>query len=169
LKRADREKLSQIFKRYASVRLKPTDGGMIGGGDTEEESYMTANDFIRNYLGLFQSENYNEESVKLLAGIIDTSKDDLISFPEFQAFEGLLCLPDALYQIAFQLFDTKGTGLVTFDEFQGVIRHTEMFHKIPFDLDGGFVKLYFGKDKKRVVTYPEFSQFLHVSGFCLNS
>lgn len=38
----------------------------------------------------------------------------LISFPEFQAFEGLLCLPDALYLTAFQLFDTNGSGLVSF-------------------------------------------------------
>ena len=41
----------------------------------------------------------------------------LISFPEFQAFEGLLCLPDALYLTAFQLFDTNGSGLVSFGWF----------------------------------------------------
>lgn len=40
--------------------------------------------------------------------------DRLISFPEFQAFEGLLCLPDALYLTAFQLFDTNGSGHVSF-------------------------------------------------------
>lgn len=53
-------------------------------------------------------------SVKLLARIADTSKDGLISFSEFQAFEGLLCTPDALYKIAFQLFDRKGTGLISY-------------------------------------------------------
>jgi hypothetical protein len=41
----------------------------------------------------------------------------LISFPEFQAFEGLLCVPDALYKTAFQLFDTNGNGVVNFGEF----------------------------------------------------
>jgi hypothetical protein len=40
----------------------------------------------------------------------------LISFPEFQAFEGLLCVPDALYKTAFQLFDTNGNGVVNFGE-----------------------------------------------------
>jgi hypothetical protein len=40
----------------------------------------------------------------------------LISFPEFQAFEGLLCVPDALYKTAFQLFDTNGNGVVHFGE-----------------------------------------------------
>lgn len=52
--------------------------------------------------------------MKLLAGIADTSKDGLISFAEFQAFEGLLCTPDALYKTAFQLFDTNGDGSVTY-------------------------------------------------------
>lgn len=75
---------------------------------------MTDDDFIRKYLGLFPAENYNKESLKLLAGIVDTSKDGLISFSEFQAFEGLLCYPDALYKTAFQLFDTNGNGLVSF-------------------------------------------------------
>lgn len=41
----------------------------------------------------------------------------LISFPEFQAFEGLLCVPDALYKTAFQLFDTNGNGMVSFGEY----------------------------------------------------
>lgn len=52
--------------------------------------------------------------MKLLAGVADTSKDGLISFAEFQAFEGLLCTPDALYKTAFQLFDTKGDGTVSY-------------------------------------------------------
>lgn len=41
----------------------------------------------------------------------------LISFPEFQAFEGLLCVPDALYKTAFQLFDTNGNGMVSFGNY----------------------------------------------------
>lgn len=53
-----------------------------------------------------------------MAGIVDTSKDGFISFPEFQAFEGLLCTPDALYKTAFQLFDTKGNGTVTYGEWR---------------------------------------------------
>ncbi|XP_021952540.1 calcium-binding mitochondrial carrier protein Aralar1 isoform X2 [Folsomia candida] len=154
LKRASTPALFSVFKKYASVTL--TDE--LTGTPTP---YMTASDFIQSYLGLFNEPPHNAKSVALLAGIIDTSKDNLISFPEFQAFEGLLCLPDALYQLAFQLFDTKGTGLVTFEEFQEVIKHTVTFKRIPFDLDGGFVKLYFGKSKNRIITYAEFSQFLH--------
>lgn len=36
---------------------------------------MTASDFVRSYLGLYTDANYNPDSVKLLAGIVDTSKD----------------------------------------------------------------------------------------------
>lgn len=60
------------------------------------------------------TDDYNKESVKLIAGIVDMDKDGFISFSEFQAFEGLLCVPDALYKTAFQLFDTNGNGLVAF-------------------------------------------------------
>lgn len=103
---------------------------------------MTSDDFVRKYLKIFTDSEYNEvcmlsvdhrlqsalifvycslhfvqESVKLLAGIADTSKDGLISFAEFQAFEGLLCTPDALYKTAFQLFDRKGNGTVAYGEY----------------------------------------------------
>lgn len=122
---------------------------------------MTPSDFVRGYLGLFPQPNYDPASVNLLGGVLDTSKDGLISFPEFQAFEGLLCLPDALYVTAFQLFDTNGTGLVSFDNFEEVMKRTTQHQRIPFDLDGEFVRLYFGRDKKRLVSYAEFSQFLH--------
>lgn len=40
----------------------------------------------------------------------------LISFTEFQAFEGVLCQPDALYKTAFQMFDTNGSGSITHGE-----------------------------------------------------
>jgi len=36
---------------------------------------MTPTDFIRGFLGLFPDANFNQESVNLLGGIIDTSKD----------------------------------------------------------------------------------------------
>lgn len=122
---------------------------------------MTPSDFVRSYLGLYTYSGYNPDSVNLLAGIADTSKDGLISFAEFQAFEGLLCVPDALYKTAFQLFDTNGNGMVAFDEFVEVMRKTELHQRMPFNMESSFIKLYFGKDKKRLISYAEFSQFLH--------
>lgn len=124
IKRAPTEKLRDVFNKYAS---HTTDTG---------EKYMTDEDFVRKYLGFFPEENYNkvkgfftlkkirvikrdklQASVTYLAGVLDSNKDGLISFAEFQAFEGLLCAPDALYKTAFQLFDTNGNGAVSFGEF----------------------------------------------------
>lgn len=147
-KRANTEKLQEIFLKHASINVKG-------------EWFMSSSDFIRGFLGLFPHENFNERSLQLLAGIVDTSKDGLISFAEFQAFEGLLCVPDALYRTAFQLFDTSGKGMISFQEFCDVIGNTELNQRLSFDMDNTFMKLYFGKDKKRSISYAEFSQFLH--------
>jgi len=148
IKRATAEELKAIYDKYAT-------------GGNENERLITSSDFIRGFLGLFPDANHNPRSVSLLGGIIDTSKDGYISFPEFQAFEGLLCLPDALYITAFQLFDINGSGLVSFENFESVMKQTTLNQQIPFDLDGEFVRLYFGKEKQRHVSYSEFSQFLH--------
>ncbi|XP_036140109.1 calcium-binding mitochondrial carrier protein Aralar1 isoform X4 [Monomorium pharaonis] len=148
LKRANTERLHEIFNQYASQ-------------EKNGERFMTASDFVRSYLGLYTDADYNPDSVNLLAGIVDTSKDGLISFAEFQAFEGLLCVPDALYKTAFRLFDTNGNGMVAFEEFVEVMRKTVLHQKMPFNMDSSFIKLYFGKDKKRLISYAEFSQFLH--------
>lgn len=148
-KRASTEKLQEIFNKYATT---------IKNG----EKYMSARDFIQRFLGLLPDDkNVNEESLQLLAGIVDTSKDGLISFSEFQAFEGLLCVPDALYKTAFQLFDVNGNGLISYKEFCDVISKTELYQRMPFPMDNAFIRLYFGKEKNRVISYSEFSQFLH--------
>ncbi|KAH8271254.1 hypothetical protein KR018_003749, partial [Drosophila ironensis] len=148
LKRAGTEKLREVFQKYASI-------------EKNGEHYMTSEDFVRKFLGLFEESAFNDESVRLLAGIADTSKDGLISFSEFQAFEGLLCTPDALYRTAFQLFDRQGNGTVSYADFADVVQKTELHSKIPFSLDGPFIKRYFGEKKQRLINYAEFTQLLH--------
>ncbi|XP_043483185.1 calcium-binding mitochondrial carrier protein Aralar1 isoform X1 [Leptopilina heterotoma] len=148
LKRANSDRLNEIFNQYATQ-------------EKNGERFMTPADFVRSYLGLYTDADFNPDSVKLLAGILDTNKDGLISFAEFQSFEGLLCVPDALYKTAFQLFDTNGNGMVAFEEFAEVMRKTVLHQKMPFNMDSSFIKLYFGNDKKRLISYAEFSQFLH--------
>lgn len=46
--------------------------------------------------------------------LLFSSSFRLISFQEFVAFESVLCAPDALFIVAFQLFDKTGKGEVTF-------------------------------------------------------
>jgi len=148
IKRADTQQLKAIFDKYASLEV-------------EGVKYMTDEDFVIKYLELLPAANYNKESLNLLCGVLDQSKENKISFAEFQAFEGHLCVPDALYKTAFQLFDTNGNGTVSFDEFIGILSKTTLHQKIPFNYECDFIKLYFGKDKSRQITYSEFSQFLH--------
>ena len=148
IKRADASKLRAVFEKYASLEV---DG----------VKYMTDEDFVIKYLELLPATNYNKESLKLLCGVLDSSKDERISFEEFQVFEGNLCVPDALYKTAFHLFDTNGTGTVCFEEFLGILSKTTLHKKIPFNYESDFIKLYFGKNKDRQITYNEFSQFLH--------
>ncbi|PIK35374.1 putative calcium-binding mitochondrial carrier protein Aralar1 isoform X2 [Apostichopus japonicus] len=136
IKRADAGELRKIFQKNASVEKKG-------------EQFMTSEDFIRGYLGMQAERNYNADTMKLLAGVVDQTKDGLISFIEFQAFEALLCSPDALHMVAFQLFDTNGSGFISFDEFKGVYSATEVHKEIPFNFDCRFVRLHFGKTRRK--------------------
>ncbi|CAG2169823.1 unnamed protein product, partial [Oppiella nova] len=146
--RANGDRLRDVFNKYASV-------------ERNGDQFMTPEDFLQSYLGLYNEENANPKTVKMLGSILDTSKDGLISFMEFQAFEAVLCQPDAIYRTAFQLFDTNGSGSITHDEFEEIIKQTTLQQKIPFNFKSDFMGLHFGGDRKRTVTYSEFSQVLH--------
>nr|XP_054751730.1 electrogenic aspartate/glutamate antiporter SLC25A13, mitochondrial-like [Lytechinus pictus] len=148
VKRADPVQLRNVFSKHASIER---------GG----ERFMTPEDFIRGYLNMQPERNYNPDTLKLLAGVADQTKDGLISFIEFQAFEAMLCSADATHMVAFQLFDTNGSGFVSFNEFKQVFSLTEVFQRIPFNFDSSFVKLHFGMEKKKELSFVEFTQFLH--------
>jgi len=128
--------------------------------EKEGEKYLTPVNLIRDYLGMQKVEEYNETTLGLLAGCVDQTKDGLISFSEFVAFEALLCDPGAQHKLVFQLFDLDGKGSVTFDEFENVIKKTTFFNKIKFNFDTEFVKTYFGSDKKSHVRFDDFSHLL---------
>ncbi|XP_062384521.1 calcium-binding mitochondrial carrier protein Aralar1 isoform X1 [Sardina pilchardus] len=147
-KRADPNELKVIFQKYASV------------SDKEGERFMTPADFVQKYLGLQTQVHHNPKTVQLIAGVADTTKDGLISFQEFLAFESVLCVPDALFIVAFQLFDKTGTGDISFENVRDIFSQTTVHHHIPFNWDCEFVHLHFGHDRKKRLTYLEFTQFL---------
>ena len=62
LKRADSEHLKAIFEKYASASI-------------EGEAFMTDEDFLIKFLKFFPESNFNKDSLNLLCGILDTSKD----------------------------------------------------------------------------------------------
>ncbi|EDO42462.1 predicted protein [Nematostella vectensis] len=147
VKPADTALLRRIFNKYASH-------------EEEGQKYMTAKNLIRDYLGMQRIEEYNETTLELLAGVVDQTKDGLISFSEFVAFEALLRDPDSHHKLIFQLFDLDGKGSVSYDEFRNVIQKTTFYNKIPFNFDSEFISSYFGNDKTRKVPFQEFSPLL---------
>lgn len=62
MRRADHDKLKTVFDKYASV-------------EKNGERFMTHEDFMRQYLKLYEESNYNKDTVNILGGILDTSKD----------------------------------------------------------------------------------------------
>ncbi|KAJ7345646.1 hypothetical protein JRQ81_001596 [Phrynocephalus forsythii] len=147
IKRADPNELRNIFLQYATV-------------EKDGERYMTPGDFVQRYLGLYTDPQFNPQTVQLLAGVADQTKDGLISFQEFLAFESVLCTPDAMFIVAFQLFDKSGSGEVTFENVKEIFGQTIIHHHIPFNWDCEFIRLHFGHNRKKHLTYSEFTQFL---------
>ncbi|KAM4626865.1 electrogenic aspartate/glutamate antiporter SLC25A12, mitochondrial [Discoglossus pictus] len=146
-KRADPSELKAIFLQYASV-------------EQDGENYMTPSDFVQKYLGLHTEANFNPKTVELLGGVADQTKDGLISFQEFLAFESVLCAPDAMFIVAYQLFDKSGTAEVTFENVKEIFGQTMIHHHIPFNWDCEFIRLHFGHNRKKQLSYLEFTEFL---------
>uniref|UniRef100_A0A8C8K265 EF-hand domain-containing protein n=1 Tax=Oncorhynchus tshawytscha TaxID=74940 RepID=A0A8C8K265_ONCTS len=147
-KRADPNELKVIFQKHASVV------------DADGEKLMTPGDFVQKYLGLHTQIHHNPKTVQLIAGVADTTKDGLISFQEFLAFESALCVPDALFIVVFQLFNKTGTGDISFENVRDIFSQTTVHHHIPFNWDCEFICLHFGHDRKKSLGYLEFTQFL---------
>nr|XP_020452192.1 calcium-binding mitochondrial carrier protein Aralar1-like isoform X2 [Monopterus albus] len=121
---------------------------------------MTPRDFVQSYLGLHTQPEHNPRTVELIAGVADTTKDGLISIQEFLAFESVLCAPDALFIVAFQLFDKTGTGNISFENVRDIFSQTSVHHHIPFSWDCDFIRLHFGHERNKHLSYAEFTQFL---------
>nr|DBA19830.1 TPA: hypothetical protein GDO54_015600 [Pyxicephalus adspersus] len=121
---------------------------------------MTPSDFVQRYLRLHTDLHFNPKTVDLLGGVADQTKDGLISFQEFLAFESVLCAPDAMFIVAYQLFDKSGLGEVTFENVKEIFGQTVIHHHIPFNWDCEFIRLHFGHNRKKHLSYLEFTQFL---------
>uniref|UniRef100_A0A672T3A8 Solute carrier family 25 member 13 n=1 Tax=Sinocyclocheilus grahami TaxID=75366 RepID=A0A672T3A8_SINGR len=147
IKRADPAELKSIFLKYASV-------------EKNGEYYMSPEDFASRFLHAQTDIKLSKEATVLLAGVVDQTKDGLISFQEFLAFEAVLCAPDALFMVAFQLFDKAGNGIATFEDVKQVFGQTTIHQHIPFNWNSEFVQLHFGAERKKHLNYGEFTQFL---------
>ncbi|XP_042632911.1 calcium-binding mitochondrial carrier protein Aralar2 isoform X4 [Cyprinus carpio] len=124
------------------------------------EYFMSPEDFVSRFLHALTDIKLSKEATVLLAGVVDQTKDGLISFQEFLAFESVLCAPDALFMVAFQLFDKAGNGIATFEDVKQVFGQTTIHQHIPFNWNSEFVQLHFGAERKKHLNYGEFTQFL---------
>ncbi|CAM4631601.1 unnamed protein product [Leuciscus chuanchicus] len=124
------------------------------------EHHMSPEDFVSKFLHAQTDIRLSKEATVLLAGVLDQTKDGLISFQEFLAFESVLCAPDALFMVAFQLFDKTGNGIATFEDVKQVFGQTTIHQHIPFNWNSEFVQLHFGAERKKHLNYGEFTQFL---------
>ncbi|KAL7829555.1 hypothetical protein AOLI_G00304400 [Acnodon oligacanthus] len=147
VRRADPAELRSIFLKYASV-------------EKNGEHYMSPEDFVSKFLHAHTDIKLSKEATALLAGVVNQTKNGLISFQEFVAFESVLCAPDALFMVAFQLFDKTGNGVATFEDVKQVFGQTTIHQHIPFNWNSEFVQLHFGKERKKHLNYGEFTQFL---------
>ncbi|XP_056105640.1 electrogenic aspartate/glutamate antiporter SLC25A13, mitochondrial isoform X2 [Rhinichthys klamathensis goyatoka] len=147
IKRADPAELKSIFLKYASV-------------EKNGEHHMSPEDFVSKFLHAQTDIRLSKEATVLLAGVLDQTKDGLISFQEFLAFESVLCAPDALFMVTFQLFDKTGNGIATFEDVKQVFGQTTIHQHIPFNWNSEFVQLHFGAERKKHLNYGEFTQFL---------
>uniref|UniRef100_A0AAY4DSQ9 EF-hand domain-containing protein n=1 Tax=Denticeps clupeoides TaxID=299321 RepID=A0AAY4DSQ9_9TELE len=148
-RRADPAELKSIFLKVSSQSIQK-DGNC----------YMSPEDFVSRFLHAHTDVRLSKEAIALLAGVVDQTKDGLISFQEFFAFESVLCAPDALFMVAFQLFDRTGKGAATFEDVKQVFGQTTIHRSIPFNWNSEFVQLHFGKDRQKRLNYGEFTQFL---------
>nr|XP_046217562.1 calcium-binding mitochondrial carrier protein Aralar2-like isoform X2 [Oncorhynchus gorbuscha] len=146
-RRADPTELKAIFLKYASIQKK-------------DEHYMSPEDFVTRFLHAHTDIRLSNEATSLLAGVVDQKKDGLISFQEFVAFESVLCAPDALYMVAFLLFDKTGKGAATYEDVKQVFSQTTNHQHIPFNWDSEFMRLHFGMERTKHLSYGEFTQFL---------
>lgn len=146
VKRADPRDLRTVFYKYASVKK-------------DEERFITPTDLIRDLLQM-DAACFNEKTLSLFSGVVNESRNGLISFEEFQAFEAMLCNVDAKFRLCFNMFDRDGKGTITFDKFKEIMSSQTHAQKYPFDFNSEFVTTYFGPEKKGGITYPEFTHLI---------
>jgi solute carrier family 25 (mitochondrial aspartate/glutamate transporter), member 12/13 len=110
-----------------------------------------------------EGEDYHKikrEQYAILFYVADRRRQNLVNYQDWMAFENLLAKPDAEYEIAFRIFDTEGSGTVSYDSFQKVVATKEK-EGIPFNWNCDWAELYVGASKSRHgLDYTQFSQML---------
>jgi solute carrier family 25 (mitochondrial aspartate/glutamate transporter), member 12/13 len=138
----------RLFQKHASKELN---------GDR----FMTKDDFLDAVAPGEDFKKIERNQFALLFRLADKGEKGYLSFNDFIIFQNLLSKPDAEYEIAFKLFDSNGSGKITFDQFKQVLSSNLPPEAVPFDFDCDWLKLYIGnKEGHHELTYAEFTQLL---------
>lgn len=146
--RAEESELRKVFDKYAAQSV-------------QNDKAIKSEEFVQTFLGLMKDKDINKKSLKTIANVVDLNKDGYVTYDEFKIFEEVLSSPEVLYKCAFQLFDTRGVGLISFDNFKEIINQTQIIKEIPFDFECDFISNNFGKNREKQINYHEFSQIIH--------
>ncbi|KAE8580943.1 hypothetical protein XENTR_v10024600 [Xenopus tropicalis] len=65
-----------------------------------------------------------------------------------------------MFIVAYQLFDKSGIAEVTFENVKEIFGQTIIHHHIPFNWNCEFIRLHFGHNRKKHLSYLEFTEFL---------
>lgn len=125
------------------------------------DRFMTKDDFLDAVAPGEDFKKIERNQFALLFRLADKGEKGYLSFNDFIIFQNLLSKPDAEYEIAFKLFDSNGSGKITFDQFKQVLSSNLPPDAVPFDFDCDWLKLYIGnKEGHHELTYAEFTQLL---------
>ncbi|KAI3383104.1 hypothetical protein SNEBB_006679 [Seison nebaliae] len=148
----DIERLRTIFLKYSTYQ------------DENDDWMINVEDFFNRFLGVVQygeDKKINRQTLKILSRTVNCNEDGYISFDEFKNFEQLLSRPDAIFEIAFRLFDIDRSQSISFEEFKRVLSHTNLHSLYPFNFSSEFVHLHFGEGNNlRRLRYKGFTQLL---------
>lgn len=101
------------------------------------------------------------EQYGLLFRVADRRKAGHVSLADWANFENLLAKSDAEYEIAFRLFDVRGTGTIKFPEFKKLYDLNKAEDALPFDWNSEWASLYTGgRNRRHEMNYHQFSQML---------
>ncbi len=110
---------------------------------------------------IVHSKSKSQDSFMLMFDLADADSDGVISESEYYLFVTLLAGSREQLFAAFELFDSDGNGKVTFDEFKSIIQANKKDSNAKMDMESnGLVQYFFGKNKKKELSFEEFSTFL---------
>uniref|UniRef100_A0A672JK68 Calcium-binding mitochondrial carrier protein Aralar1-like n=1 Tax=Salarias fasciatus TaxID=181472 RepID=A0A672JK68_SALFA len=142
---------------HVCVVLSPQYASVVEDG----ERYMTPKDFVQSYLGLHTQPLHNPKTVDLIAGVADTTKDGSAVQIDFFLYGYYDCAMHALSPPPPPLWFVIAHSCLTLPEnVRDIFSQTTVHHHIPFNWECDFIRLHFGHERNKNLSYAEFTQFL---------